>query len=518
MTEERKGGRSSDFRLPHKSPRFKPPCSNCPFVKTEINKRFSSVKHQCRDPNCWVRKQLNRSVRKTGRNDPCPCGSGKKYKYCCLPNNSSNPPDTSNSFSECPNCGKRFSNDYAVKKHLQNCRFDPQSDCGANQKEESSSDSPSDDDYVVYSSKYRLNSIAEHFRDELYTVDYPYLQNCLVDLVNYYEDWVTQNDYLVFEGCDPGSDNYGRRFASSAPKRGNRKYRDRAYARFRDCEQDFLDVDLLPSRGSGLTNMLFVTLTIDASHVTLYSSWDRASHYFNNFISSLRNRFGRVSVLKVGESHESGYHHIHCILVFADHWFTAFWHKKSKQFRIPYGSRENNRKVIHKRVSKKGKSEMQIEAERRELARYKREMLSNKEYIDKLWSLGHIDVFAVSNPNKAFRYLQKYLLKSIEYTEDLDWKAKLTLALSWVFHKKAFTVSSAIIHPTDEVIPLIHRDLHYLWRFIRLEGGSITQIDEPTEWTMIGMVVINTLMSKPPPPIIDISGSLAEAVSEVLGE
>jgi tetratricopeptide (TPR) repeat protein len=23
-------------------------------------------------------------VPKTGRNDPCPCGSGKKYKHCCL--------------------------------------------------------------------------------------------------------------------------------------------------------------------------------------------------------------------------------------------------------------------------------------------------------------------------------------------------------------------------------------------------------------------------------------------------
>ena len=22
---------------------------------------------------------------KLGRNDPCPCGSGKKYKKCCLP-------------------------------------------------------------------------------------------------------------------------------------------------------------------------------------------------------------------------------------------------------------------------------------------------------------------------------------------------------------------------------------------------------------------------------------------------
>lgn len=25
-------------------------------------------------------------VVKIGRNDPCPCGSGKKFKKCCLPN------------------------------------------------------------------------------------------------------------------------------------------------------------------------------------------------------------------------------------------------------------------------------------------------------------------------------------------------------------------------------------------------------------------------------------------------
>jgi len=24
--------------------------------------------------------------KKPGRNDPCPCGSGKKYKKCCLGN------------------------------------------------------------------------------------------------------------------------------------------------------------------------------------------------------------------------------------------------------------------------------------------------------------------------------------------------------------------------------------------------------------------------------------------------
>jgi preprotein translocase subunit SecA len=26
---------------------------------------------------------LRREVPKVGRNDPCPCGSGKKYKNCC---------------------------------------------------------------------------------------------------------------------------------------------------------------------------------------------------------------------------------------------------------------------------------------------------------------------------------------------------------------------------------------------------------------------------------------------------
>jgi len=27
---------------------------------------------------------VRREGRKVGRNDPCPCGSGKKYKKCCL--------------------------------------------------------------------------------------------------------------------------------------------------------------------------------------------------------------------------------------------------------------------------------------------------------------------------------------------------------------------------------------------------------------------------------------------------
>jgi uncharacterized protein YecA (UPF0149 family) len=28
-------------------------------------------------------RHMRRDGRKVGRNDPCPCGSGKKYKQCC---------------------------------------------------------------------------------------------------------------------------------------------------------------------------------------------------------------------------------------------------------------------------------------------------------------------------------------------------------------------------------------------------------------------------------------------------
>ena len=28
---------------------------------------------------------IMRNEKRVGRNDPCPCGSGKKYKRCCFP-------------------------------------------------------------------------------------------------------------------------------------------------------------------------------------------------------------------------------------------------------------------------------------------------------------------------------------------------------------------------------------------------------------------------------------------------
>ena len=38
---------------------------------------------QTNDGDKASKKQPKKSEKKIGRNDPCPCGSGKKYKQCC---------------------------------------------------------------------------------------------------------------------------------------------------------------------------------------------------------------------------------------------------------------------------------------------------------------------------------------------------------------------------------------------------------------------------------------------------
>ena len=41
---------------------------------------------------------MKQKVLKVGRNDPCPCGSGKKYKKCCAGNQRKTPSDISGEY------------------------------------------------------------------------------------------------------------------------------------------------------------------------------------------------------------------------------------------------------------------------------------------------------------------------------------------------------------------------------------------------------------------------------------
>jgi uncharacterized protein YecA (UPF0149 family) len=38
----------------------------------------------CNEPSCCgPQVPFTRTIPKVGRNDPCPCGNGKKFKKCC---------------------------------------------------------------------------------------------------------------------------------------------------------------------------------------------------------------------------------------------------------------------------------------------------------------------------------------------------------------------------------------------------------------------------------------------------
>ena len=56
------------------------------LLKAEIRQnteRKQVVKGEAVNDSSKLNKKQPKKVSKIGRNDPCPCGSGKKYKQCC---------------------------------------------------------------------------------------------------------------------------------------------------------------------------------------------------------------------------------------------------------------------------------------------------------------------------------------------------------------------------------------------------------------------------------------------------
>jgi uncharacterized protein len=49
-----------------------------------INAHWAEVRPMVLDAAYEYQKPIRREAPKVGRNDPCPCGSGRKFKKCCL--------------------------------------------------------------------------------------------------------------------------------------------------------------------------------------------------------------------------------------------------------------------------------------------------------------------------------------------------------------------------------------------------------------------------------------------------
>lgn len=277
--------------------------------------------------------------------------------------------------------------------------------------------------------------------------------NDLPILVDVYKRWVSQNEYLhfaVFEG-----EKKIKEIAVLCSKRGNRVYVHRVRGRI----SPLVNLDLPEgNRSWNKTRILFITLTYNTKRCSPQEGWLSISKEYNRWITNLRNKFGRVRVLKVFESTRQGYPHIHVLAVFDDHEFSYFALKG--KWRIPRQERDRIKEGWH----------------------------------------SFVDVEAVVSPRQAMIYMLKYMIKTHggnvkgktawEITEE---GVSKTLALLWVYKKRGYSLSKDFERALADLIanPCTTQTFQ-----LTLEGEKLTR------WILLGVKSPAELgITDDPPPL-----------------
>lgn len=278
-----------------------------------------------------------------------------------------------------------------------------------------------------------------------YARNYYVEDSSVLDQKNLSEDFVNQlwkdfkgyrdsNDYVVMKQNNGHCD--GSYFAMKLSKRGNDKYRREKKNRINALLEGLKTEDLkLDFSDKDYTKALFVTFTHN-DKPTIKEAWESVSQEYEEVTKKIRQKYGDVSIFRVFEAYESGYPHVHAIILFHDHEFETFQHK--------------------------GKTRIE-----------------NKDQFAKIcgWH-SYIDVEGVDHVGKSIRYISKYFTKdSVEIAENSKElkKAKLTLAFNWLFRRRSFAVSGDFKEKLREFIHTKSNSHNYVERlrlFRFLEGVS----------------------------------------------
>lgn len=160
------------------------------------------------------------------------------------------------------------------------------------------------------------------------------------------------------------------------------------------------------------TNMLYITGSMN-QHQANQDGYDRGwlsfGRYFNNFITNLRKKYGKIEYIRAWQSHESGYPHFHAMLFF-----------KNKEFTVV--------KWIGKKGKNKGKPSFRLAPNS-----------SDRRYIKKAFKGGFIDIICLSDSKEAFEDVLKYVTRDLEGGE-----SDLTNTMVWYFKRQAWAMSKSL--------------------------------------------------------------------------
>lgn len=276
-----------------------------------------------------------------------------------------------------------------------------------------------------------------------------------------YLKWVSENEYLILGEFHPLDGFIG--FAGvKASKRGNDVYHKRVTERFNPLMElpDTVFFNYKDRSKRHKTRAMFVTLTYDQKGLKIGESWEQIGEDFNRFSSSIRRRFGSVAIVRVWEAHNSGFPHIHAIMVFEEAEFGAFHYEGSWR-------------------------------------------IQQKRDLEAYWPHGFIDVEALSSTRGGLHYVAKYLgkLHRLGYTAKPGYieegessglgglvsKASVrTLSLMWVFRKRAFSISGSFI---DLIEALHNSNCGIQTEVCQLDLMGVEVPERVTEWILCGFFV-----------------------------
>jgi len=224
----------------------------------------------------------------------------------------------------------------------------------------------------------------------------------LRDVCSDYLEWMSRPFYVILVGwCQDKADYVYSCFRS--PKRGDLLYSSRVTRQFDFVVSQIPDVEYFKYgvRGHVESSCLSVTLTFSRD-LSIVDAWLSVGEDVNRFLSGLKRKYGKISHIRVWESHRDGYPHVHLLVFFSGYVFSGF-----------------------SRVSK-GKLSYRVQ---------------EKDAVASCWNHGFVDVKAMSGSRSGVRYLSKYLSKSVSSDGDINSKSVKTLACCWAFRRRAYGLS-----------------------------------------------------------------------------
>jgi hypothetical protein len=237
-------------------------------------------------------------------------------------------------------------------------------------------------------------------------------------LMDLYQFWRDYDEYMVLRRRHIDPRHYDITFEYSAvkcSKRGNDVHSKRVQKRLswlnRVQNIEFFDVKDFSTCHKVKTSLLWITLTYDPGRCSRRAAWQNVGEEFSRFMHLVRKRYGQVSALRVWESFENGYPHVHVCLYFQQAKFQVF----------PWLSRKEGRFSFR---------------------------IVEKAQFQEFWH-SHVDVEAISSMHKLGSYIRKYQTKVYQGQGS---KSLKTMAFCWIFRKRSFALSGSFREQLHDLI------------------------------------------------------------------